>query len=218
LTSAALIAAKLKVAVWSTLAAWLLVLIAIPVGLSLAGTALMVVDPAIRLAEAIGMIRTIALALLALLALMTSTWKQLVQSLYIGLSGREWLIKASGLASLTFVAILGPLAQWIHDDRNALLASWNALPWIPVILVFLKMCAGIWVVIRLYQSRLLDDLALILGAASWLITVFALYGVLVWLLDTPLLGRYFFLLVAILAVPLVRLSAAPLALAWNRHR
>ena len=38
LTSAALIAAKLRMAVWSTLAAWLLVLVAIPAGLTLSGT------------------------------------------------------------------------------------------------------------------------------------------------------------------------------------
>jgi len=35
---------------------------------------------------------------------------------------------------------------------------------------------------------------------------------------TPHIARYFLLLVAILAIPLARLSAAPLALAWNRHR
>ena len=33
LTSASLVAAKLKVAIWSTLAAWLLVLVAIPLAL-----------------------------------------------------------------------------------------------------------------------------------------------------------------------------------------
>ena len=38
LTSAALIAAKLRMAVWSTVIAWLLVLVAIPVALTLSGT------------------------------------------------------------------------------------------------------------------------------------------------------------------------------------
>jgi hypothetical protein len=42
--------------------------------------------------------------------------------------------------------------------------------------------------------------------------------VLVWLLFAPFMPRYLLGLVAILAVPLARLSAAPLALAWNRHR
>jgi len=34
----------------------------------------------------------------------------------------------------------------------------------------------------------------------------------------PLVPRYFLALLAILAIPLARVSAAPLALAWNRHR
>ena len=35
---------------------------------------------------------------------------------------------------------------------------------------------------------------------------------------TPLVPRYVLMLLVILAVPLARVSAAPLALAWNRHR
>ncbi|HEX9310311.1 MAG TPA: hypothetical protein VF887_05830, partial [Gemmatimonadaceae bacterium] len=60
--------------------------------------------------------------------------------------------------------------------------------------------------------------ALVTGAACWSVAVLALYGVLVWLLDTPHIPHYLLMLVAILAIPLARLSAAPLALAWNRHR
>src|SRR6266511_896180 len=43
-------------------------------------------------------------------------------------------------------------------------------------------------------------------------------GLLVWFFSTPFVAHYLLALIAILAVPLVRLSAAPLALAWNRHR
>jgi len=42
--------------------------------------------------------------------------------------------------------------------------------------------------------------------------------VLVWMFDTPHIPRHLLMLLAILAMPLARLSAAPLALAWNRHR
>jgi hypothetical protein len=58
----------------------------------------------------------------------------------------------------------------------------------------------------------------VIGAASWCVAVFALYGVLVWMFDTPHIPHYLLMLLAILAMPLARLSAAPLALAWNRHR
>ena len=92
------------------------------------------------------------------------------------------------------------------------------LPVIFAILVGVKMIAAAFVTVRLYHSRLLSDATLVTGAACWCVAVFALYGVLVWMLDTPQIPRYLLMLVAILAIPLARLSAVPLALAWNRHR
>jgi hypothetical protein len=70
----------------------------------------------------------------------------------------------------------------------------------------------------LHRERLLDDRALVTGAAWWLAAVFALHGVLLWLLDSPHIPSYLTALVAILFVPLARFSLAPLALDWNRHR
>src|SRR5439155_12437172 len=87
LTSASLIAAKLKATIWSTLVTWLLVLFAIPLALRLSGTAPMVIDWAHSLVEGVGLPRAIAIAMVGLFALIASTWKQLVQSLYIGMSG-----------------------------------------------------------------------------------------------------------------------------------
>jgi hypothetical protein len=80
------------------------------------------------------------------------------------------------------------------------------------------MSLAVWIATRLYRDRLLSDRVLVVGAASWCVAVFALYGILVWMLDTPHIPHYLLLLLAILAIPLARLSAAPLALAWNRHR
>ena len=71
---------------------------------------------------------------------------------------------------------------------------------------------------RLRDSRLLSDRTLLIGAACWDVIVFALYGLLVWLVPTLLFPTYLLALIAVLGVPLVRLSAAPLAFAWNRHR
>src|SRR5207249_2284781 len=126
LTSAELIAAKLKMAMWSTLAAWLLVLVAMPLALEWSGTWSVVTERARRMNDAIAT--------------------------------------------------------------------------------------------RLDRSRLLGDRALVAGAACWVLAVLALYGVLVWFFSTPFVARYVLALIAILAVPLARISAAPLALAWNRHR
>jgi hypothetical protein len=218
LTSASLIAAKLKMTVWSTLAAWLLVIFFLGGALLLSGRMPVVVERARAGAEVTGTIRLIAAVLFVFAALVASTWKHLVQSLCIGLTGRDWLIKGSVFLALAVLVALGPLADGIIRNRNVQSAIWNGLPWMLVALVCLKMIAGSWIAIRLYDSRLLSDRTLALGAACWLVTVLALYGVLEWFAASPLVPRYFLGAIAILQVPLVRVSAAPLALAWSRHR
>jgi len=218
LTNAALIAAKLKATIRSALAAWLLVAVAVPVALRLSGTAPMVIDWMRRYVEFAGRPRAIAAALLVLLALLASTWKQLVQSLYVGMSGRSWLVKASVFAALAFLVVAPPLAQWIVSSRALIAALWNALPWIAAVLVCIKLSAAVWIAMRLRDAGVFGDGALLAAAACWDVAVFALYGVLMWLLPALLVRPYFIVLIAILAVPLVRVSAAPLALAWNRHR
>src|SRR5256714_2817526 len=218
LTSAELIAAKLKMAMWSTLAAWLLVLVAMPLALEWSGTWPLVTERVRRLHDAIGTPRAATVVPLILAGFIVATWKQLVQSLHIGLTGREWIVKGSVLLTLTFLILLGPIVEWIVDTPSVQRALWNALPLILAGLVALKMSAAAWIATRLERSRLLGDRALVLGAACWCVAVLALYGVLVWFFSTPFIARSVLALIAILAVPLARISAAPLALAWNRHR
>ncbi len=218
LTNAALITATLTASIRSTLAAWLLVVLAIPVALCLSGTGPLVIERARRLVETVGAPRATAFALLVVAALMASTWKHLVQSLYIGLTGRDWVVKASVFLTLFFLTVLALIGVWIDEDRNMRAVLWDALPWILVVLVSGKMFAAAWVATRLYRSRVISDRTLVTGAASWCVGVLALYGLLGWLVSGPLPPRYFLLLIAILAIPFARLSAAPLALAWNRHR
>jgi hypothetical protein len=218
LTTPALIAAKLRMAIRSTLVAWLLVVVAIPLALTLSGTWHLVSERARQGIEVVGTLRAIAVVLLVFAGLFASTWKQLVQSLCIGLTGQEWIIKGSMFLALVFLVALGLIADWIISDKTAQAAFFDALPWIPVALACIKMSAAAWIAIRLYDSRLFTDRRLVIGAACWLAAVIALYGLLVWFVSTPLMPRYFLGAVAILLVPLGRLSAAPLALAWNRHR
>jgi len=218
LTSAALVAAKLRMTLWTTLAAWLLVVVVVPLALALSGTWPVVIERASRGIEAVGTPRAIVLVLLLFLALIASTWKQLVQGLCIGLAGRVWHIRANAAVLLSVLVLIGPFADRLIEDQELRVALWNALPWILAGLMVVKSAAAAWVATRLYHGRLVSDRTLVTGAAVWLVGVLVLYALLVWLVDTPLIARYFLLLVAILAIPLARLSAAPLALAWNRHR
>jgi hypothetical protein len=217
LTNGELIGAKLKMTAWSTIAAWVLVLVAVPLALELSGTSAVLLERWRRLTEVVGTPRAVVALLLILSGCIAATWKQLVQSLHIGLTGREYLIKGAGFVALVFLFFVGPIAEWIVDSGR-LGQLWSALPLIFAVLAGFKMVIAAWITVRLYHTRLLSDRTLVTGAACWCVAVLALYGVLVWLLDTPHVPHYLLLLLAILAIPLARLSATPLALAWNRHR
>jgi hypothetical protein len=156
--------------------------------------------------------------LLGLAALLLATWKQLVQSLFIGMSGREWVVKGSVFFGLALLGVGVPLFHWTLNSKRAMAALWNSFPSIAAVLVCLKLSAAVWIAARLYDRGLLSGRALVIGAVCWDVAVFALFGLLVWILPAILFRGSFLALVAILAIPLARLSAAPLALAWNRHR
>jgi hypothetical protein len=217
LTDAELVAAKLRMTIRSIGLTWALVLFAILLALGLSGASVVVLDRWSRLSEIVGLPRAVVVVLLVLAACIASTWKQLVRSLYVGLSGRASLIKGSVFLVLGFFFVLGPFAEWVIDSGR-LGEVWSAIPLIFAILVALKMIAGAWIVVRLYRGHIVSDRTLVMGAALWTLAVLALYGVLEWLFDTPHIPDYVLLLLAILAIPLARLSAAPLALAGNRHR
>jgi hypothetical protein len=217
LSTAELVAAKLKMTIRSIGLAWLLVLVAVPIALALSGSSAVVLNRWHHLSEIVGTPRAAVVVLLLLAAFIASTWKQLVRSLYVGLSGRASLIKGSVLLVLGFFFVFGPFAEWVIESGR-LGEVWSALPFIFAVLVSLKMIAAAWIVVRLYRGRIVSDRTLVTGAALWTVAVLPLYGVLEWLFDTPHIPDYVLLLLAILAIPLARLSAAPLALASNRHR
>ena len=218
LTSAQLIAAKLRMAMWSTLAAWVVVFVAVPLGFAWSGADAVPIEWARWAIDTLGTARAMVLALLVLGALIVTTWMMLVQSLYLGLTGREWIVKTSGFVGLVIVMAIGPTYEWISETADVQRWLWDFWTIVPIALAVLKVIAAIWIARRLFQTRLIGDRAMVLGAACWTLAVFLLYAVFVWWIDTPLIQRHMLAVFAILAVPLVRVSAAPLALAWNRHR
>jgi hypothetical protein len=218
LTSAALVAAKLRVTLWSTLLAWLLVLIAVPLALTLSDTWPLAAERARQVRDAIGLPRAVGLAVLVVLALMAMTWKRLVTSLYVGLSGRSWMVRTHIGITLVALVLAIPLVHWILTNRSLAVRVIDGVPAAAALLVTVKMATAAWIATRLDRSRLIDGRVLVTSAAVWLAAVLVLYAVLAWMADTPHIPRYVLMLLAILAIPLTRLSAAPLALALNRHR
>ena len=218
MTSASLVAAKIRASLASTLVAWVVLLALVPAALAVSGTLPVFVERVIAFDGAVGHARTIAVAAFGFAVLFAATWKRLVQSLCIGLTGRDWVVKSAVLLALVFLVAIGPLLDWLRADIRIQSVIWHALPLVIAAVVLMKAIAAAWVAARLARSGVIADRALMTGAAGWLATVLALYGALVWFADAPSIPRYFLASIAIVSVPLARVSAAPLALAWSRHR
>lgn len=218
LSNGDLIRAKLTVSLRSAILSWIFVLLAIPAAVALSGASPMVLEWLNDLVDIAGVPRAVVLVLLVLLVFIVGTWKQLVQSLYVGMSGREWAVKGLVFGNLILLTFLAPLLDRIIRDPRAAGMFLHLLPTILVVLVTLKLGAGMWVAFRLRESGLASDRALIGRAVGWDVAVFAVLIVLRWLTPEILFRTYHLALVAILSVPLARLAAAPLAVAGNRHR
>lgn len=218
MTSAELIAAKLKMAWWSAVATWLLMLTLGPIGIRWSGADSVLIDAIQRMTTAVGMPRAIVLIALIFGGLLVSTWVMLVQSLYLGLTGRLWIIRTSGFVVFVLFSLLGPAFRWFSRSTDAERWLWDNWPALVAVLFAIKTAAGLLVVTRLHRRRLVTDERLLVMTAVWLVAVAALYSTLVWWIDTPLIAHYRLLMIATLAIPFARLAAAPLALASNRHR
>lgn len=217
LSSAELIAARLRMAVWSTAAAWALVVVAVPVALVLSDTWATVAERARAFAGVVGTPRAVVFGVLVLATLVLTTWRQMVQSLYVGLTGRTGLIRGSAFAMLCLIVVIGPLLDWAwHSGARAWF--WVGLYGTLGLIVAARMVLASWIAVRLQRDGLVADRSLLAGALLWLGSVAVLYAVLLWLFWAPYVPRFLLLMLATVAVPLVRVSATPLALAWNRHR
>ena len=217
LLTGSLVVAQIEAALWSTAAAWLLIALAVPLALTLSSTWPVVVDRVARMEYVFGTSRTLAIALAGGAGLIMWTWKRLVQGIYIGFTGREWLIKANVFGTLALLLVVG-LLLWIVPLGAMLAAIWDALPWVLAAVMIMKLSAAIWIAVRGFNDRLIPEHVLLMIAACWSAGVFSLYFAFVWFVDTAFVPHYLLLLAAIVAVPLTRVTAGPVALAWNRHR
>ena len=218
LTTAQIIAAKLWMAVISTAVTWAITLTFIAIGFTWSGADSVAIEWATRFINRVGTLRASIGALIVLGGLISVTWSMLVQGLFIGLTGRQWLARTMGFVTLVFVMLLGPAIEWILDLPDADRWIWDGILFVPAALVVAKMVLAIWVAARLAKTGLLTDRVMIIGAAAWMAAVLAVHAVLVWWVDMSYVPPHLLAMIAILAVPLVRVSAAPLALDWNRHR
>ena len=217
-TSESLIAAKLRTTLRSTIAAWLVVAALLPVALVWSGAWQVLKDTALAVSVQMGMTRVLVVSAFVIVAAIATTWKQLVQSLYVGLSGREWVVRWSVFVSIAIVSLAVPLLIWVLQTSRAIVWLWDSFATILAVLAIVKVLLSAWAALRLWRTRAVRDRTIVVVALAWLAGVMTLYGIFIWLWSTSVIPKAPLLFAAIVLVPLARLSAAPLALEWNRHR
>jgi hypothetical protein len=153
---------------------------------------------------------------LTFIALLLLTWRNMVRSLWAGLSGRKFLYVASFVLDVIGGAFFIGGAIWLgesHDNwlnQPAAAAFWIGCVICVVVLLKLFAAACFWKNVNPVRSGLF--------ALIWLVGTLC-FAALAWLIcqEVPWL-RHLLVLAALLAVPLARLGLTTTALAKNRHR
>jgi hypothetical protein len=214
----ALVAAKLKVAALAAATACAMAFAAAAVWIVAAGSGEQAVKAAADFLRAYPFSRAAATVLFVVVAPGLLTWRLLVDNLWIGLTGRAWIARGSLLVGGLALTALALLAARFMSDPALAHQVWEVLPWWAGVAALVKLLAAAWAGRALLRRGLIERRALLRLLGVWAVTALGLFGLArgtVLFDDVPLS-----LLAsgAVLIVPLVRLAAAPLALAWNRHR
>lgn len=224
LTAGEMVVAKMKVAAFSTVITWLLLLVAIPLWWALwvnASTLKEICEWGIWdfLLPYYSPFARFAIAFLSVAAAMIVTWRLLVGSLWVGLAG-SWRYVLSSAVVHGLVAI-GLLAGWVYAKVHLprvqfpTLIEWIGWTLAVVVIFKLWLAAFFWdkVSRQHLSSRSVVPwlLAWASGTACLVALAWLICPYVVWL-------RYLLVLVALLGCPLARLAIAPLSLARNRHR
>jgi hypothetical protein len=214
ISSAAVVRDKLLMGVLTTLGMWL---VAVPMGL------LFLLRPGffqalLDIARQTPAWKLALLLPLAVLLLLATTWKQLVEGYWVALVGRPWLTNVFGIGIVLFVmfAVGFGIAAAIFPQYQA--AAKTALPWILGILLAVKLAVAIAVLRALVQSALLPNEYLVAAGAIWIFVVALLASMALWLVPPGAASLKDIVSGIILFVPFSRLVGAPLAVEWNRHR
>jgi hypothetical protein len=213
------IAAKMKAAALAAIGAWAVVLISTPLWLRYCCDARLVdamlrhaarIYPGIGFSGAVTIFASVGVVL---------TWRFLIGGLYLGLSGKHWVLALAGVG--VFIAFFGAISLLAGLSNNpelmqyvlSLPAAWT---WALAALLVLKVSVAVKLADFALRRGLLTSRALSRYFALWLVVTLALF-LAVWFSDFEDRSlRTALIFLALLAVPLLRVSCAPLALAWAR--
>jgi hypothetical protein len=213
-----LVGAKLRAAALSTLAAWGLVVVAVPLAVLLTGHQEEVMGWWRQAQHQLHPFKIAALIMAAATLLFVCTWKRLVDSLFLGLTGRKRVIEgaiAVGMAGFILLCFVG---GWIyrHPETHERLRA--LLPWLIGLVIVCRLSLAGLALHQGLRQGLFEPLTALRWLTAWVLLGSALFGLLAYVVPADLMPLHYLAYAVLLTLPMVRLTAAPLALAWNRHR
>jgi hypothetical protein len=149
------------------------------------------------------------------------TWKRHVDGIFAGLAGvgnREWIVACIIMAGFFGSVVLIYLAAWIYKTPTTHARMLAVLPWLLGLFILGRLLLAAWAVRHGLRQGLLQPRTAARWLASWLLLASMLFGVLAWVVPPGLIAKYYLACAVLIALPMARLAATPLVLAWNRHR
>jgi hypothetical protein len=216
--TSALVAAKLKAAAWITLVSWGLVGVVAPVALLGFGAWEASLGWVLDWLGEQSPLKAGAFVVVVAVCFIGGTWANLAGSVFLGLLGRAWIVYtcAAIAAVLSIAAVMLAQGAVHHPENRDVLES--LLPWALAGLVLLKIATVACVTRAVRRKRLIADRVIVVAVGIWVVLAASLFGLIQWLVPAGLVPWYVIACGVMLLMPLTRMLAAPLALAWNRHR
>jgi hypothetical protein len=213
-----MLGAKLRAAALSTLAAWALVMVAVPLAVILTGNLETAVGWWRQAQQEAPALKIVAGLLAATILLVGCTWKRLVDSLFFGLTGREWVIGCALSASMVMFVVLVLLGTWIYKHPEIHEHLLALLPWLLGLLLACRLGVAGLALREGVRRRVLEPRTAVRWVTAWVCVASTLFGLLVYAVTSERVPVYNLAFAVLFAMPMARLTVAPLALAWNRHR
>jgi hypothetical protein len=216
-SEAMLIRAKFETAAWSTLAGWGVLALGLLLWFALSDHAL---QAALQF-EALWQRNAPRLVWVWIILLVGGaivlTWLQMVQRMWIGLTGNPRLIQRAGCSLIAVVGLIvfGICLVYVSGYKPNL---YRFLPWLAGVAVILKSFAAVWSLGTLRQRELISPDVLWRMLLIWHTFALGIFTALYALLPSDRFSLSGVVLGMVLLLPLTRLALAPLALYWNRHR
>jgi hypothetical protein len=159
-------------------------------------------------------VRDFAVVALLLIGLLAMCFRNQVIGMWCSFAGRKWISNAMVFSGMFVTLVIGLAGYWAYHHREYLPELLTYVPWLLGVLLLVKLAAAAWM-LREFDRRRLASRAEVRKIVGLWIAAYVGFLVVAYCF-MPLTVS---LAAAIaLAIPGVRIAAAPLALHWNRHR